>query len=205
VLVGLLAVALPSTAVGQSGAFRLGVADVSVTRDLPAGTAALTGVMWSVDGAVGVGPVTLNVRYLQGPLDSTGQVTNLDLVEGEAVLWVAPLRWAALGLGSHARAYVQEGGTERWLLWEARMRGSAALAGPRLGAYLEGWTVFASDTDVPEPFDAGLGFEGGLQLTLGSLPLMARLRYRFERLTAGGDVRRDVEEQLGLAIGVGRR
>lgn len=202
----LLACVLPHAVAAQSGALRVGIGTAQLERISPVdGTQAFDGVGFALDGAVGAGPVTLGVRYFQGPITADGATEDLDLVEGEAILWVTPVRWVGVGGGPHIRAYVEEGGTERWVMWELRARGSADLLRPSLAAYLEAWTVFSADADVAEPLDTGRGFEGGLRFATGRLPFSARLRYRVERLELGDGVRRETVEHLALVIGIGRR
>ena len=202
----LLACVLPQAAGAQSGAFRVGLGSAQVERISPVdGTQAFDGVGFGLDGAFGVGPVTLGVRYFEGSITADGVTDDVNLVEGEALLWVTPVRWVSVGGGPHIRAYVEEGGTERWLMWELRARGSADLLWPALAAYVEGWTVLSADADVAEPFDSGRGFEGGLSFATGRLPFSARLRYRVERLELGDGARRETVEHLGLVIGIGRR
>jgi hypothetical protein len=158
----------------------------------------------TVDGAFGLGPVTLAVRYLEGSLASDDPSADTDLVEGEVVLWVAPVRWAALGAGRHLRSYVEPGGTERWTMWDVRARGSAQLT-EALTAYGMLWTVLGSGLPVSGSLETGLGLEGGLRLTLGRLPFSAELRYRVDRLAVPEAGRRETIEQVGIAVGVGRR
>jgi hypothetical protein len=170
------------------------------------GTSGLrTGVAWGGEGAFGIGPATLSVRYLQGSIDSAGGTAGVDYVEGQALLLLRPLRWVAAGFGPHARSFVQPGGTQRWLMWELHGQGIAPLAGSFLEAYLEGWVVVGSSIDLVEPLDRGLGVEGGLRVALGRLPVSVRVRYRTERLALGGGARDETHEQVALALGIGRR
>jgi hypothetical protein len=165
-----------------------------------AGTSGLrTGIAWGGEGAFGLGPATLAVRYVEGSIDSATGTRGVDYVEGQVLLLLRPLRWVAAGFGPHARSFVQAGGTQRWLMWELHGQGIAPLAGSLLEAYLEGWVVVGSTIDLVEPLDHGLGVEGGLRVALG------RLRYRTERLALGGGAREETHEQVALAIGIGRR
>ena len=197
---------LPHVAAAQSGAARVAIAQARVERISPVnGTQAFSGVGFGLEGAFGLGPATLGLRYFQSPLTAEGVTDDLDLVEGEALLWVTPTRWVSVGGGPHIRAYAATGGTERWVMWELRGRASADLLRPTLAAYVEGWVTISADADVAEPLDGGRGLEGGLHLAVGRLPFTARLRYRVERLELGDGVRRETVEQLGIAIGVGWR
>jgi len=189
----------------QSGAFRVGAGQVRVHQVVtPADTAARSGFGWTVDGAFGVGPATLAVRYLQGALPNEGRDTNTDLVEGEVILWLAPFRWAAVGAGPHLRAYVEPGGTEHWTMWEVRGRGTASLT-DLLTAYAELWTVLGSSLPLSGTLDQGLGIEGGLRIAVGRLPVSAQLRYRVNRVALADGGRRETLEYLGITVGVGRR
>lgn len=200
----LLAVTV-STAQAQRLSLRLGAASERAGRIAPvAGEQQYTGTAFTADAAVALGPASLAVRYLQGAVTDDTGARDLDLVEGEAILWVAPVRWAAVGGGPHARAYVQGGGTERWLLWEVRARAQAGLLDRRIVGYAEVWVVAGAEVDVVETFDGGKGMEGGLQFAFGRLPFSARLRYRVERLDLGDGARRETVEQLGLSVGIGR-
>lgn len=200
----------PGTA-AQSGAVRLGLVSSRVERIAPVtGTQALTGIGWTLEGAFGIGPATLGVRYLQTPVSNDSTPDAIDLVEGEALLWFAPIHWVDVGLGPHLRAYAQGGGTERWVLWELRVRGNAVLFGPAIAAYAEGWRILGASVDAAESFNSGGGLEGGLRFVfgrfpLGGSPLSVRVRYRVERLNLGDGLRRETVEQLGVAFGIGRR
>lgn len=189
----------------QSAALRVGAGQVRADQVFSVGdTVARSGMALTVDGAFGLGPVTLAVRYLEGSLASDDPSADTDLVEGEVVLWVAPVRWAALGAGRHLRSYVEPGGTERWTMWDVRARGSAQLT-EALTAYGMLWTVLGSGLPVSGSLETGLGLEGGLRLTLGRLPFSAELRYRVDRLAVPEAGRRETIEQVGIAVGVGRR
>jgi hypothetical protein len=67
------------------------------------------------------------------------------------------------------------------------------------------WTVLGSGLPVSGSLETGLGLEGGLRLTLGRLPFSAELRYRVDRLAVPEAGRRETIEQVGIAVGVGRR
>lgn len=203
VLVGLGGATRPAEA--QSAALRIGAGQVRADQVYSVGdTVARNGMAWSLDGAFGLGPATLAVRYLEGSLSGDDPSTETDIVEGEMVLWVAPVRWVALGAGPHLRAYVESGGTERWTMWEVRARGTTQLTRV-LTAYGELWTVLGSGLPVAGSLDTGLGLEGGLRIAFGRLPFSAELRYRVNRLAVADGGRRETVEQVGVAVGVGRR
>ncbi len=188
----------------QSGAVRAVVHGVWVTGDRPTGARERTGLGLGGEATFGVGPAGLAVGYLEGSLDETGGAST-DFVEGHAFFTLRPLRWAALGFGPHVRSFIEPGGTQRWLLWEAHVQAATELLGPTIEAYAEGWVVVSAEVEVSEPFDGGRGLEGGLRVAVGRLPVALRLRYRLERLELGGGTRRETVEQVGLAVGIGRR
>jgi hypothetical protein len=168
------------------------------------------GMAWSLDGSVSRGWFTLAVRYLQGGLGSDDPDRDTDLVEGEAVLWVAPVRWGAVGLGRHLRAYIEPGGTEHWTQWQLRGRGVARLTAV-FTAYGELWTALGAGLPGDVSLGRGLGLEGGLTIDvarlIGRLPASAHahLRYRVNGLSVGDAGRRETVESLGIAFGIGRR
>lgn len=197
---------IPSLAAGQSGAVRLGLVNQRAERVAPNAVAQqLTGWGWGLDAAFGWGPATLALQYAEGGVSDGVDTTSTDLVDGEAVLWVAPIRYAAVGVGRHLRSYVRAGGTERWRTWELRAQGSATLLDGLVGGYLNLWLVLGGSADVLEELDGGRGLEGGLRLAVGRLPVSARLRYRVERLNLGAGTRQETVEQIGIAVGIGRR
>ena len=188
----------------QSGAIRAVVHGVWVTGDRPAGLRERSGLGLGGEAAFAVGPAALAVGYQEGSLDESGGPST-DFVEGHVFFVLRPLRWAALGFGPHVRSFVEPGGTQRWLLWEAHLQAATEVLGPTIEAYAEGWVVVSADVEVAEPFDSGRGLEGGLKVAVGRLPVALRLRYRLERLDLGDGTRRETVEQVGLAVGIGRR
>jgi hypothetical protein len=196
--------ALPSAAPAQSFSVRALASHVRTATDAASSDRRIGGRGIGLEAGVGIGRLGLTVMYLEGTLSNDSLAVTRDFAEGDLSLWVRPLRWAALGAGPHVRSWVAAGGTERWLSWNIRARGTTALLPDRINAYAEGWLAVSGDVDVPEPFNSGRGLEGGLELTLGRLPLGFRLRYRVERVGLGGGARRETTEHLMLGVGIGR-
>jgi hypothetical protein len=146
----------------------------------------------------------LDVRYLQGRLDGGSDGTDVDLVEGSALLGLRLVPWAAVQVGPHIRSYGTAAATERWLLWEGRVALGARLVGPALTTYLDMWRVFGGNVNVGLPMDAGQGIEGGLTLRLQSLPLWGQVGYRAERMGFGGGSRTETVEAVFVVVGIGR-
>jgi hypothetical protein len=211
-VVALLVLTVTSAGVAQSWSARMTVGTAGVQRPAVGAdtSVALRGTVLGVGGTYTLGPATLDIRYAQGGVSAAGGDLATDLVDGEIVVWVAPVRWVSLGLGPHARAFVEDGGTERWLLWELRLRSGTALVGSTVRVYCEGWRVVGAAVPVVDPFDHGWGMEGGLSVVfgrspLGSLPFSARLTYRVEQQVVANGARRETQNRLGIGIGVGWR
>lgn len=196
--------AWPAAAGAQEFGARALVAGVRAATATATTSLRLSGSAVGIEGGVGAGPAKLTLRYLEGSVRNDSARLEREIVEGDVTLWARPVRWAALGGGPHVRSFVAQGSTVRWVLWEVRARASAALLPRALDAYVEGWMVLSGDADVPEPFDSGRGVEGGLEVSVGRLPVSLRLRYRAERLTLGDGARRETTEHVMLGVGIGR-
>jgi hypothetical protein len=195
---------LPQVAPAQAVAARAIAASIRTTTATAGPDRRLSGSALGFEGGIGLTRVQLMLRYAQGSVRNDSSGVERDFAEGDLTLWARPFAWAAVGVGPHIRSFIAPGSTERWLFWEARARGSTTLLPAALEAYLEGWLVLAGDVDVPEPFNAGRGVEGGLALAVGRLPLGVRLRYRVERIALGEGARRETTEHLTLGVGIGR-
>ena len=164
----------------------------------------LSGMSFGVTGAASLGRLSLDVRYLEGVLKTTGGGPGRDVVEGEAMLGVRPLPWAGLKLGPHLRSFITNTGIERWVFWEARVRTEARLGSPRMRSYLELWQVLAGDVGGQDPFDTGQGVEGGIRVEVGRLPVWLQLSYRMDRSGLAGGAREEVLEHVIFAVGIWR-
>lgn len=165
-------------------------------------TATATGSAFGIEGRVGIQVLSLELRYRQGQLTNDSREIDQDFVEGEAFVVVQPARWVSLGLGPHVRAYVEPSGTERWLMWEGRLRLRTVLL-PAVTGYIEGWRVLGSDLNVAEALDSGYGLDGGLEIRLDRAPVGFRLRYRTEYAELANGTRQETVEQVALSIVVG--
>ena len=198
-------VVLPGCASAQVVGARGLIAGVRTTTATTATDLRLSGSAFGFEGGIGLGPAALTLRYLEGSVRNDSAGIERDFAEGDLTLWARPFRWAALGAGPHIRSFVATGSTERWLFWEIRARGTAGLLPRAVDAYLEGWVAVSGDVDVPDPFNAGRGVEGGLEVAVGRLPVSVRLRYRAERIGLGDGARRETTEHVTLGVGIGRR
>lgn len=160
--------------------------------------------------------ITLDLAYAQGVLSpSTGQAADRDVVEGYAQLGARPLKWVSLRFGPHAWTYVSNAGTQRWFLLEGRARVQGEVF-PEIQTYLELWRVFSADVNVPQPFQTGMGGEGGISLRIRDVPVIPeqfpvriRLGYGIQRVRMEGgnpvSVRQEIVDRLSLSIGIERR
>jgi hypothetical protein len=206
-LVAALASTITGTAAAQSWSARALADRIRVQR--PAlgtdTTVALQGNLFGIRGAYGVGPVTLGAAYAQGSVSPSGNGASTDVVDGELMVWVAPVKWAALGGGPHARAFVENGATERWLLWELRARTVANLVNDAARAYVEAWRVMGGSIPSPDTLDHAWGLEGGISVAFGRFPVSAQLHYRVEQQVVSGGSRKETQDRLGIGVGIGAR
>lgn len=155
--------------------------------------------------------ITIDLGYWQGKLNGVG-TSDKDVVEGFAQLGVRPTNWLTLRAGPHAWTYISNGGTQRWLLWEGRAHAQGQIL-PALQSYFEIWQVFSARVNIVQPFQTGMGGEGGLSLRIRNVPLIPeqlpvriRLAYGIERVrmnsTSTLAPRAEVLDRLTLALGV---
>lgn len=160
--------------------------------------------------------ITLDLGYYQGVLSPTaGQAADRDVVEGYAQLGARPLSWVTLRFGPHAWTYVSNAGTQRWFMMEGRARLQGEVF-PEVVSYLELWRVFSANVNVPQPFQTGMGGEGGISFRIRNVPVIPekypvriRIGYGIERVRMEGGtpvtVRAEVMDRLSFSIGIERR
>jgi len=204
------AVVTPAGAWGQlvRPAAEAVVVTTRLESQVPAGTDRFRGIAFGGEGALWVGPVVLDLRYVQGTLDSaSGGAGSRDLVEGGALLGVRPVSWLTFAVGPQARAYVMSAGgaTQRWVFWEGRVRAAAPFVGSAVLGYVELWRALGADVNVPEAFDHAQGGEVGMVARLARAPVEARLAYRIDRAVLGGGSRRETVDGVVVTVGVRRR
>jgi hypothetical protein len=163
-----------------------------------------TGVALGLQGTVPLWVFELDVRYLNGKLNSKNPDVDLDLVEAEVLLGLRPLPWIVLKAGPHARAFQTVQSTERWLFWEIRARAEAGLLAPRLGTYLEFWGALVGNVNFGPSFGSGRGAEAGLTYHFGTVPLWGRIGYRVDRGSVSGGAIFDSVQQVLIGFGYGR-
>jgi len=167
---------------------------------------AFDGVLVGAEGRFVLRRLSADFTYTQGSISaSAGGTASRDVVDGRLSLGVRPAGWLWLRFGPHARGFVINGVTQRWVMWEARARADASLAGPNLRAYAELWGVLSGTiANLNDPFDSGRGGEAGVLWIAPRFPLHARLAYSVERQNLGRGARFDTVEGVTLAVGIGR-
>ena len=162
----------------------------------------LSGWSFGGDGSVGWRRFALYLGYWQGSLqpDSTGTASR-DVVEGYALVGGKILPWLELKLGPHAWAYTANAGTQRWALFEARLRAEGALIGPTLSTYFELWTALGGSVNAAQSFGSGVGGQGGLTYHSHRLPLWGRLGYSVEQARLTGDVWKETVQRVVFGVG----
>ena len=201
VIVLLLAVAVWSPVEAQSPSVSGAVqASLVSFKSTTTGTASMSGL--GVGGFVRVvaGLAQLELHYEQAAMSGTDP--KQDIVEGEVLLGIRFLPWLTVKVGPRIRANVTELGTERWVLWQGRIRTDTRLIGSTVRAHVEVWSILSGDVNLNDVFGQGQGLEGGLEVKLFGA-FWGGLGYRFDRDVLGDGVRTDVTERLYLRFGMG--
>jgi hypothetical protein len=205
-----LACCVPLTAVaGQRLIGSAGVAGAAIRSVAEVGTTveASSGTLIGVEARAGISRFTVDVSYLQGTLNpESGTVGQRDYVEGSLLLSVLTFPGISLRVGPHARAYLSEAGTQRWLFWTGRVRGDYTLIrSPAIAAFAEGWLAWTAEVNVSETFDNARGGVIGMSIGAPGTAFYGRLSYSIEQARMGGGTRRDTVEGITVVVGFGRR
>ncbi len=165
---------------------------------------ARNGIALGIEGHYNVGRVNMDARYLQGGLSD-----NHDVIEGEIFVGTHVVPWLKAQLGRHIRSVLINDVTERWSMWEIRLRAQGEVWTPASQAYgvysyaqLVG--ALAGSVNVPGDFGSGRGIEGGLLVRFAESQFAARLGYRVDRGTTSGGVRKETIHAFTISFGWGR-
>lgn len=180
------------------------VATNSVNSDEAGVTTELSGFSAGIQAHGSAGPVFLEARYNEGSIESDDGLAARDLVEGEVILGLNPVRWIRIGLGPHARSFITEGGTQRWLFWEGRFGVQPQLVVPALRGFAEIWRALSSDVDQAGEFDLEQGMQAGILFQPERTPVWISLSYRVDQARLDGESRLETAQQLALSVGFGR-
>ena len=166
----------------------------------------LSGSTFGGAGRLALGPVRLDLGYWQGSLTTqSGPAANEDVVEGQALLGIAPVRWLTLSGGPAARAYTTPGGTERWFTWRVQARVDEPLVEGVVSGYGEMWIVAATSVNVVQPFSSGRGGTFGLRVTPPRWPIWLTMGYGIEQIKLGDGSRLDTVNRVSFGVGYSRR
>ncbi len=172
----------------------------------PLGEERSSGVVAGARARVSLGLVSLEASYAQGRLSAdTGIAPSRDLVDGSLLVAVRPTPWLALRAGPQLRAYVAPGGTERWVLWEGRVRVEAPILADVLAADVEGWLALSSGVNADPGASGAAGGQGGLTFHVAHTPLWLRLSYAVDQEKMKNGVRTESLEAVALTVGLGGR
>lgn len=207
----LMLATLAALAAGESAAqsrFGFGAAGMvgipTVRHELGPAVETLSGTTFGGGAFVRFAFVEVGGRYLEGSIENAEAGRTQDIVEGAAVLLVRPIRLLSFGFGPRARSYVEGGGTERWVTWEARVGLDAWLFPRVLRSAIEVSFALGGSESGGASIGAAKGVEGGLELWIPRTPLFLGVAYRVDQARLDDDTRRDTVEQFQLRVGISR-
>lgn len=203
VAAALVLIASPLAAQTLHGSAALGGGWVRTVSLLGTSQSALRGVVVGGEGRVRVGRLMVDGAYREGTLSTYDRVETRDYAEGHLLVMVATLPGIELGIGPHARAFITNTGTQRWLFWSLRLRGERDLIAPTIAGYVELWRSLSAKVNVSEAFDKATGGEVGMKVRFARSRFWGRVGYQIERAWLGGDARRETVEGLAVVLGYG--
>ncbi|MBE0592018.1 MAG: hypothetical protein IH616_06425 [Gemmatimonadales bacterium] len=180
------------------------VALPSLQRDLGTAVEKLSGTTFGGGAHVRYRFVELGLRYLQGSIEDADAARTQDLVEGAISLHVRPIRPLSIGFGPRARSYVEDGGTERWLTWDASLGLDTWLFPRVLRSALEISLAFGGSVSGGSSIASGKGVEGSLDFRIPRTPVLLGVAYRVDQVGLDGDIRTDTVEQFVVRVSVGQ-
>jgi hypothetical protein len=187
----------------------------------------LRGFIRGLEGGLDFGRLLLRGGYAEGSLRSGSEDFQHDVADGFLLAGLRVLGGLEAALGLQARAWITSPGTERWLLWQMRLRYEAPLIGTLVHGYAELWRTasgsvnavnvlrpdgggaeFLTSIDgkhVSKTFLGARGGEAGIVFRGSGNAPMVRVGYTIDeaRLETGGY--RDSVEGFTIAIGYDSR
>jgi hypothetical protein len=164
----------------------------------------LKGLVLGGEASARVGRVTIDGAYRQGTLDNSEGSDSRQYAEGHLRVMVATVPGLLVGFGPHARAYITNTGTQRWLFWALRVRGEQNIIGSTFSGYVEFWRSLTATVNVSESFDKATGGDVGMLVRFPESRFWGRVGYGIERAwLVGTDSRRETVEGLSLVLGYG--
>jgi hypothetical protein len=201
VAAALVLIASPLVAQTLHGSAALGGGWVRTVSLLGSSEDALRGVVIGGEGRVRVGRFMIDGAYREGGLSTYDRSETRDYAEGHLLLMIATVPGIELGIGPHARAFITNTGTQRWLFWSFRLRGERNLIAPSIAGYVELWRTLSARVNVSEAFDKANGGEVGMKVRFTHSRFWSRVGYQIERAWLGA--RRETVEGLNVVVGYG--
>jgi hypothetical protein len=204
VLAALLAPAPLAAQVERRAGFEALVTRTHFASSGPGGAEAMSGIVAGGRARLALGPLALSASYDQGRLlADSGSAAPRDLVDGAVMLGVRPVPWLTVGAGPHLRAYTNAGGTERWVLWQARVGAEAPLIPGAVDAEAGVWVAAGITANTTPGASDARGADAGLTVHLPRSPLWARLAYTVDRARLQQGARTETLESVVLSAGFG--
>src|SRR5256884_4444261 len=91
-----------------------------------------------------------------------------------------------MSVGPFVRAYVTDGVTGRWVVWQARARADAPIVTSGLTSYVELWRAVSSQVNLVAGAGRVQGGEAGVTYRPPKRPFSLRLAYRVDDATVRG-------------------
>jgi hypothetical protein len=201
VAAALVLIAAPLAAQTLHGSAALGGGWVRTVSLLGSSEDALRGVVIGGEGRVRVGRFMIDAAYREGGLSTYDRSETRDYAEGHFLVMASVVRGVEIAIGPHARAFITNTGTQRWLFWSLRLRGERDLITPSIAGYVELWRSLSAKVNVSEAFDKANGGEVGMKVRFSGSRFWSRVGYQIERAWLGA--RRETVEGLNIVVGYG--
>lgn len=174
---------------------------LTVRSDIADGAESMNDNVFAGDAWYSHGLLVVDGSYTEGRLNSSTGVTR-DFVEARAFAGVRVFRMLSIKAGPQILAFSLPSGTRRRIYWETRARFETPITNI-IGAFAEGWTAMAAQSNVGEHVDRANGAEAALIAHLARWPIWGKLGYRTERTTFDQGLRTETLDGITLSIGVG--
>lgn len=197
--------ATPLAAQTLHGSLAFGGGSVRSTSLLGSTEEALQGIVVGGEARLRVGRVWVDGAYREGSIKTTDDTETRDYADGHMFLRVETFPGVVASVGPHARAYITNTGTQRWLFWSVRLRGERALIAPAIAGYIELWHSLGANVNVSETFDRATGGDVGMTVRLPRSKFWGRIGYDIERAWLSGSARKETVEGVSLVLGFGSR
>lgn len=146
--------------------------------------------------------LTIEPRYHEGTVTADAGGVRWDVIAGEVMFGLRPVRWFTFSAGPLITSYLTPEGTRRTVAWHGRVRLEAILLVRGLRSYMDLWRVMSADANTVQLVDGGYGGEAGLRVRFPGTPVALGASYRVERTDFGGGLWLETVEHVGLSLGV---